>query len=154
MKTEILISILASQEIDLDEYCTDRGGIGSHQPERASRWWNNHPLPGRREFEIIIPRYRRVSCAEKTSNARRIFQQQILYAKKYHKYKYTLLINMASVVLISRWYHVVLHWKYCVVTQLNFGFCRIVAKDNPADLWKLRYWFQFLQLRTWIHDNL
>ena len=26
-------------------------------------------------------------------------------------------------------------------------------KDNFGDLWK-RHWLQFLQLRTWIHDNL
>ena len=26
--------------------------------------------------------------------------------------------------------------------------------NNPADLWQLRHWLQFLQLRTWIHDNL
>ena len=27
-------------------------------------------------------------------------------------------------------------------------------KDNPGDLWHLRHWLQFWQLRTWIHDNL
>ena len=27
-------------------------------------------------------------------------------------------------------------------------------KDNPRDLWHLRHWLQFRQLRTWIHDNL
>ena len=27
-------------------------------------------------------------------------------------------------------------------------------KDNPRDLWHLRHWLQFWQLRTWIHDNL
>ena len=27
-------------------------------------------------------------------------------------------------------------------------------KDNPSDLWHLRHWLQFWQLRTWIHDNL
>ena len=27
-------------------------------------------------------------------------------------------------------------------------------KDNPRDLWHLRRWLQFRQLRTWIHDNL
>ena len=27
-------------------------------------------------------------------------------------------------------------------------------KDNPEDLWHLRHWLQFWQLRTWIHDNL
>ena len=30
----------------------------------------------------------------------------------------------------------------------------IATQDNPADLWQLRHWLQFLQLRTWIHDNL
>ena len=25
-------------------------------------------------------------------------------------------------------------------------------KDNPGDLWHLRHWLQFWQLRTWIHD--
>ena len=25
-------------------------------------------------------------------------------------------------------------------------------KDNPRDLWHLRHWLQFWQLRTWIHD--
>ena len=28
------------------------------------------------------------------------------------------------------------------------------CKDNPGDLWHLRHWLQFWQLRTWIHDNL
>ena len=27
-------------------------------------------------------------------------------------------------------------------------------KDNPGDLWHLRHWLQFWQLRIWIHDNL
>ena len=27
-------------------------------------------------------------------------------------------------------------------------------KDSPGDLWHLWHWLQFLQLRTWIHDNL
>ena len=27
-------------------------------------------------------------------------------------------------------------------------------KDNPGDLWHLRHWLQFWQLRTWIHGNL
>ena len=27
-------------------------------------------------------------------------------------------------------------------------------KHNPGDLWHLRHWLQFWQLRTWIHDNL
>ena len=27
-------------------------------------------------------------------------------------------------------------------------------KENPGDLWHLRHWLQFWQLRTWIHDNL
>ena len=26
-------------------------------------------------------------------------------------------------------------------------------KDSPGDLWHLWHWLQFLQLRTWIHDN-
>ena len=26
--------------------------------------------------------------------------------------------------------------------------------DNPGDLWHLRHWLQFWQLRTWIHSNL
>ena len=26
-------------------------------------------------------------------------------------------------------------------------------KDNPGDLWHLRHWLQFWQLRTWIHDS-
>ena len=26
--------------------------------------------------------------------------------------------------------------------------------NNPRDLWHLRHWLHFLQLRTWIHDNL
>ena len=26
-------------------------------------------------------------------------------------------------------------------------------KDNPGDLWHLRHWLKFWQLRTWIHDN-
>ena len=26
--------------------------------------------------------------------------------------------------------------------------------NNPRDLWQLRHWLQFLQLRTWTHDNL
>ena len=30
----------------------------------------------------------------------------------------------------------------------------IATQDNPADLWQLRHWLQFLQLRIWIHDNL
>ena len=29
----------------------------------------------------------------------------------------------------------------------------IATQDNPADLCQLRHWLQFLQLRTWIHDN-
>ena len=29
-----------------------------------------------------------------------------------------------------------------------------ILKDNPGDLWYLRHWLQFWQLRTWIHDNL
>ena len=33
-------------------------------------------------------------------------------------------------------------------------FCHFdIWKDNPGDLWHLRHWLQFLQLRTWIHDN-
>ena len=36
--------------------------------------------------------------------------------------------------------------RQCVLT--------IATQDNPADLWQLRHWLQFLQLRTWIHDNL
>ena len=31
---------------------------------------------------------------------------------------------------------------------------RTPAKSNPRDLWHLRHWLQFWQLRTWIHDNL
>ena len=27
-------------------------------------------------------------------------------------------------------------------------------KDYPGDLWHLRHWLQFWQLRTWIHENL
>ena len=27
-------------------------------------------------------------------------------------------------------------------------------KDNPGDVWHLRLWLQFWQLRTWIHDNI
>ena len=27
-------------------------------------------------------------------------------------------------------------------------------KDSPGDLWHLRHWLQFWQLRTWMHDNL
>ena len=27
-------------------------------------------------------------------------------------------------------------------------------KDNAGELWYLRQWLQFRQLRTWIHDNL
>jgi len=27
-------------------------------------------------------------------------------------------------------------------------------KDSPWDLWHLRHWLQFWQLRTWIHDNI
>ena len=27
-------------------------------------------------------------------------------------------------------------------------------KDNPGDLWHLRHWLQFWQLRSWIHDYL
>ena len=27
-------------------------------------------------------------------------------------------------------------------------------KDNPGDMWHLRHWLQFWQLRIWIHDNL
>ena len=30
----------------------------------------------------------------------------------------------------------------------------LATQDNPADLWQLRRWLQFLQLRTRIHDNL
>ena len=30
----------------------------------------------------------------------------------------------------------------------------IATQDNPADLWQLRHWLQFLQLRIWIHDNI
>ena len=29
-----------------------------------------------------------------------------------------------------------------------------IKKDNPRDLWHLRHWLQFCQLRTWNHDNL
>ena len=31
---------------------------------------------------------------------------------------------------------------------------RTPPKSNPRDLWHLRHWQQFWQLRTWIHDNL
>ena len=31
---------------------------------------------------------------------------------------------------------------------------RTPPKSNPRDLWPLRHWLQFWQLRTWIHDNL
>ena len=31
---------------------------------------------------------------------------------------------------------------------------RTPPKSNPRDLWHLRHWLQFWQLRTWIHDNL
>ena len=27
-------------------------------------------------------------------------------------------------------------------------------KDSPGDLWHLRHWLQYRQLRTWINDNL
>ena len=30
----------------------------------------------------------------------------------------------------------------------------ILTQDNPAELWHLRHWLQFWQLRTWIHHNL
>ena len=42
----------------------------------------------------------------------------------------------------------------------NFGFDYFdnfdnhVNKDNHRDLWHLRHWLQYWQLRTWIHDNL
>ena len=28
------------------------------------------------------------------------------------------------------------------------------SRSDPRDLWLLRHWLQFWQLRTWIHDNL
>ena len=31
---------------------------------------------------------------------------------------------------------------------------RWAGLSNPTDLWHLRHWLQFWQLRTWIHDNL
>ena len=31
---------------------------------------------------------------------------------------------------------------------------RTPPKSNPRDLWHLKHWLQFWQLRTWIHDNL
>ena len=31
---------------------------------------------------------------------------------------------------------------------------RTPPKSNPRDLWHLRHWLQFWQLRTWIYDNL
>ena len=41
----------------------------------------------------------------------------------------------------------ILNWVWqCALT--------IATQDNPADLWQLRHWLQFLQLRIWIHDNL
>ena len=30
----------------------------------------------------------------------------------------------------------------------------IAAQDNPAFLWHLRHWLQFLQLKNWIHYNI
>ena len=49
-------------------------------------------------------------------------------------------------------------WQFLTIDN-NFDnsdncFCHFdIWKDNPGDLWHLRHWLQFWQLRTWIHDN-
>ena len=42
----------------------------------------------------------------------------------------------------------------CIVNCVRQWALTIAAQDNPGDLWHLRHWLQFWQLRTWIHDNL
>ena len=50
-------------------------------------------------------------------------------------------------------------WQFLTIDN-NFDnsgncFCHFDNwKGNPGDLWHLRHWLQFWQLRTWIHDNL
>ena len=47
------------------------------------------------------------------------------------------------------------HLLECVIHNSDNWFCHFDNwKDNPGDLWNLRHWLQFWQLRTWIHDNL
>ena len=41
----------------------------------------------------------------------------------------------------------------CIVNCVRQWALTIAAQDNPGDLWHLRHWLQFWQLRTWIHDN-
>ena len=41
-----------------------------------------------------------------------------------------------------------------ICRQVGVSLARtLAAQDNPADLWHLRHWLQFWQLRPWIHDN-
>ena len=39
-------------------------------------------------------------------------------------------------------------------TSLQLLWNKYNDKDNPRDLWHLRHWLQFWELRTWIHGNL
>ena len=45
---------------------------------------------------------------------------------------------------------------FCTILVLyNFGnFDNFDTLGNPIDLWHLRHWLQFWQVKIWIHDNL
>ena len=49
-----------------------------------------------------------------------------------------------------------LWWKFMTILIIfdNWDNFWQFWKDSPGDLWHLRHWLQFRQLRTWIHDNL
>ena len=40
------------------------------------------------------------------------------------------------------------------LTILDKNQYKDINQDSPRDLWHLRHWLQFWQLRTWIHHNL
>ena len=50
-----------------------------------------------------------------------------------------------------------LAWSVCPLPLTIRVFTTLTISDNfenPRDLWLLRHWLQFWQLRTWIHDSL
>ena len=57
--------------------------------------------------------------------------------------------------ILDIFYNLTIFDNFNIFLQFCFCFCYFDNwKDNPGDLWHLRHWLQFWQLRTWIHDNL
>ena len=56
--------------------------------------------------------------------------------------------------ICSEWWEDMTWPKKLTKTNTKTKTMRTPPKSNPRNLWHLRHWLQFWQLRTWIHDNL